>query len=181
MVGMDRAAQVGCVIATSSTLCQGAVPPAPWSLFTMVTVLISSPPLHLHHSGSSLTSSQDPLPIPRGSSGAMAWTPKTGSVTLRLERDCKGTWPVSPLGKGCSLPWVQTGQEHKSGYEAYKDRGKVGPRDQARPGRVQEQRWGPWGGPGARLTFSARTSMWLLKVVTMMSSGEKSLMSTVNS
>lgn len=32
-----------------------------------------------------------------------------------------------------------------------------------------------------RLTFSARTSMWLLDVVTMMSSGEKSLTSTANS
>lgn len=46
MVGMDRAAQAGCVIATSSTLCQGAVPPALWSLSTVVvTLLISSPPL----------------------------------------------------------------------------------------------------------------------------------------
>lgn len=88
MVGMDHAAQAGCVIATSSTLCQGAVPPALWSLSTMVvTLLVSSPPLYLHHSGSSLTSSQDPLPIPRGSSGAMAWSPKTGSVTLRLEKN----------------------------------------------------------------------------------------------
>ena len=36
-------------------------------------------------------------------------------------------------------------------------------------------------GQGDGLTFSARTSMWLLEVVTMMSSGEKSLTSTANS
>lgn len=39
---------------------------------------------------------------------------------------------------------------------------------------------GGWGGGGGALTFSACTSIWLLEVVTMMSSGAKSLTSTVN-
>lgn len=44
MIRMDHATQVGYVIATSSTLCQGAVLTPLRSLSTWVTLLVSSPP-----------------------------------------------------------------------------------------------------------------------------------------
>lgn len=50
---MERAAQVGCVIVTFSTLCQEAVFTPPWSLSTVATPCLLTP-LRLNHSGSSL-------------------------------------------------------------------------------------------------------------------------------
>lgn len=97
---MDRATQVGCVTVTSSTPVPGSCPSS-----TVVTLhgghlprLLT--PLHLNHSGSSLPTSQDPSPIPRGSSGALAWSPKTGSVNLRLESDLYRSLAREPTGKG---------------------------------------------------------------------------------
>lgn len=43
-VGMERAAQVGCVIVTFSTLCQEAVFTPPWSLSTVATPCLLTVP-----------------------------------------------------------------------------------------------------------------------------------------
>jgi hypothetical protein len=79
--------------------------------------------------------------------------------------------PLATGDKTSSLTWESLGGEGTLlGQE-------VGSGDTESRGWSQ----GPRGGVGTRLTFSARTSMWLLEVVTMMSSGEKSLTSTANS
>lgn len=83
-------------------------------------------PRLLSHSGSSLPTSQDPLLIPRGSSGAVAWYPKTGSVNLRLERDLQQSLAREPTGKGLqfALGEYRQGRNISQGTKSKKQTGE---------------------------------------------------------
>lgn len=131
---------------------------------------------HLHPLGCLLSSPPlvPPACIPARLSRPPPWLPQL---------------PLAPKG-GVSTPRGRKGQQRwmgRGGPRPPSDRNKVcspglgsqqgqGGGDTAR--RVRRNEGPGWAG---RLTFSARTSIWLLEVVTMMSSGEKSLTSTANS